>query len=668
MKLSHSPQPGRRPRQWAAVCAVLLALVGPAGSSPAQPAGPATGARAAEAALTAVAAGQFPTAYAALEPLTAPSTGTPSADPVLAWSARLAQARILSQLDARLAAQAALPAAPIHRAAAPWAEAAWLLTRADLARANSQPREAIRTARHAQRLLLRLTAPGHPARAQAWYQLGVSYLLMERFDSALYAAEQARTALALSRTTAPAARWRAAPATERLALPVPSELLIFSLITSTLGQLPPLAPVPVHIGNPGFATVAAANEAFLDSALRAGQQSGTDSAQLALVWSMRGLSLADHALVTRRAADVARTEDAFRRANALARAPAQRAVIKINEGEFRARYYGPAAALPVYEQALRYLMAPAGAGATRPDSLDAPDQKSLLYFLERQAVAFRDLYAETADPRLLDAFVDRATRLADVLTLHREQIRLGYAPDAPDLDADAVSYNYALGVEAAATRYRQHHRAQDVATAFRIAQTAKAWRLLTRVGGERATAGLHADERQLRRFRGAIARLRRWNELAGLTGAYPLLARCRAFRGAPDSARAAREVRGRLADRLRQQFPALYARAFGAYALSLTAAQASLPANGQTAAIEFLWRTSADDTTDYQVVYAFVVQRTGTRLLRLPLPTGLRPLIDFAGRRAGATGQPGVSRPRGPRVTPSCWRRPRPCWPPACVT
>lgn len=624
---------------------LLLALVNtarlaPASVSPAAPPPSADPARrpadsrpvpdslAAEAALAALAAGRLPEAYLALEPVAAARVDRTLP---LAWSAQLIRARLLIRLGTGNAARAALPArpSPALTAAAPWTLAAWELTLAELERVTGRPQAALTAARRATQRLIHLTPTRHPLQAQGWLEIATAHSVLHQLDSALFYAERARTLLT-ARTQAPPVAWAQRPA-PRLALPPVGALPVYALMGLVLGHQ--RTPGSIRIGVSTFASRQAAASACFDSAARLSRHPGPDGARLGGMWHLHGQHWAERALATDEEVAVRRADASFARAAALARSPADRAIIEIGRGELASKFYGPQESLPLYQRAQANLLGsgqPVFDPTVLPASFNsAAGQYALFYLLEQQAATYRELYTETGDPRHLDRFFAYATRLAEVLAYQREQARRGYGTESPGFDVATVNDNYALGVEAAEARFRRGKRPNDLAVAFRITQNAKAWRLLTRVGGQRATAGLRADDKLLARYQRAAAALRRWEECASLLSTYPALQAATDLVSAPDSAQAARSALAAITALLQQRHPALYARALsGSYALTLSQAQASLPADGQTAAVEFLRRTSFEDGLHQESVYAFVVQPTGTRLLRLALPPKFPELVD----------------------------------------
>ncbi len=524
-------------------------------------------------------------------------------------------------------------------------EAAWQLTSAELERATGRPQAALLAARRAVYLFARLTPPGHALRALGWQEIAGAHSIGRAPDSALHYAAQAHALLTAPGHPAPSPGWATTQAA-RLALPSLTVLPVYTLMVNALVQQ--RRPGPVRVGSHTFTSHMAAAGVFLDSAVRSSSRHPGDGQQQAGLWRAQGLYWADHALMTEDEGAARQADASLARAVELARGPAERATGEIIRGEFAGNFYGPAVALPIYQQALRHLLGDsvkrrAGASSAElPASFGmAAGQDALFYLLEQQAATYRDLYAETADPRDLDQFFRNAVRLTEVLAYRRQQARSGNAAETPGFDAAVVADNYALGVEAAQARFERYHQPDDLALAFRITQNAKAWRLLTRVGGERATAGLRADDRLLIHYHRAAQSLRRWDELRTLGQTYPVLRRESEIRLAPDSARAARRALTASTRELQQRHPALYARALsGAYALSLAQAQASLPADGRTAAVEFLRRTSSEDGLHQESVYAFIVQRTGTRLVRLPLPAHFSVLVDSLVEALARPGSP----------------------------
>ncbi len=579
-----------------------------------------------------MATGQLVEAYRTLDPL-ARGVAPPGS---LRWSAQLARARLLAQLGGTAAAAAELPARPRFGNRATWAEIAWLLAHGELEQSAMHADVALGDARRADHLLAQLTPPGHHLRADAWLGIAAAHKATLQFDSAIQYAERARALLATRTIGHGPTGLRA-----RLMFPVLTPLPVLVLLAAALHDRAETSTAAVRVGRLRFASDNAAAAAFLDSASRYLHYPHVDAAQQMTFWWTQGLHWADQALDDDDERIARRADADFANAADLARTPAQHTTIACLRGELAGGIYGSAAALPIYEQAVARLKAAAGESASPADSVTrvtsfnsmGPD---VCYLLEQQAAAYRDRYAQTHAPHDLNQFFVHATQLADVLALRREQARRGYATESRGdaFTPATIADNYALGVEAAEARYHNGGgRPADLALAFRITQTAKAWRLLTRVGGERATAGLRTNERLLKRYQRATAELLRWEDLRMLVGAYPALLTARGFVGAADSARAARTRLAAITSALQRKHPTLYARAFnGSYALPLAAAQAALPANGQTAAVEFLRRSSYEEGSSdglyRETLYAFVVQRHGTQLLRLPLPAGFGGLID----------------------------------------
>ncbi|MBC7449812.1 MAG: CHAT domain-containing protein [Hymenobacteraceae bacterium] len=610
---------------------------------------------AAETAARAIAAGRFAEAYLALDfPGPRASAATPGS---WRWGAQLARARLLTRLGAVNAARTVLPL-PVPATANTWAEAAWQLTYAVLERTTGRPQAALKAARRAAQLLVRLTPPTHPLRAHGWYELASAHNIGGEVDSAIYYAARALQPAADSPHPTP--RWATGLAA-RLAFSPLTALPVYTLMAHALIQRRDSG--AVHVGRRTFASRTAAAGVFLDSAARYSQRPDVDDLQLAGLWRGWGLYWADRALATE---DEAAARNAARRADSslaravkLARSPTDRVTAEIMRGEVAGGVYGPLAALPIYQRAMRDLLGPAGrpgnlkaaantSAEITTDSAGLPPafsavagQNALFYLLEQQAATYRDLYAETAKSGDLDHFFTTAIQLTAVLAYRREQARRGYAAETPGVDAATVTDNYALGVEAAEARFRRHRQPADLALAFRITQNAKAWRLLTRVGGERATAGLRADDTLFTGYQRAAGALRRWEELTTLGQKYPVMRVADGIGVAPDSAQAARRALMTITGALQRRYPALYARALnGSYALPLPQAQASLPADGHTAAIEFLRRTSLEDGSHQEAVYAFVVQRTSTRLLRLALPPDFPSLVDSLVEALARPGSP----------------------------
>ncbi len=623
---------GRLPRGvLAALLATLLPLV-LAGQTPA----PGRPQRApAEVALAALTASQLPEAYSALEALITPA---PAPAGSVAWAARLAQVRVLNQLDVHLTAARLLPTLrPGASDSGSWALASWLLVHSEVARQQQQPRAALRAARRATRLVVRLTAPGHPWRVQAWTVLSAAYPARQRADSALFYVDRARAELLVGR---------------RGSFPLPSlaqqlafsggggsPFAVYTLVAVKLAMQAPSA--PPRVGPYRFASWPAAARAFLDSAARARRAApALDPPQQALYWRMRGALNAERALVADDPA-LARTADAdLTRADRLLTSTIKRAGLAATRFELRGAFEGLSAALPLLHAAEQQLLASRQPGSLWPTA----GHNELRYVLEQQAIACRDLYTETGTKHYLDKFCQYATRLAALLAHQREYGRLALPGDPALLDAAVVADNYALAVEAMQTRYARYGQPEDLAMAFGITENAKAWRLLARVGGDQAGGGM-AGKRLLRAYRTRAATLRRWQEVQEVAYHAPKLRHLPLFVAARDSAPLAQRALDTAAANLRRARANLFAAAFnGSYALPFDTIRARLPADGQTVAVEFLRRTSREDGLEQQSVFAFVISRDTKQLLRLPLPDGFAATIDSLVRALAQPGSPAYPR------------------------
>ncbi len=567
-----------------------------------------------------------PTAFAAF--------GRAAAAPGLAgWSARLAQSRILLALGAPTAASAKLDALrAAKRQREPWAEVAWQLTLAAHAQAKLDPMLALDKARRADQLMRQLTRANDPHRIQSWMALAAAHTLNGRPDSAvLYATQAVKLARRANQNAAAEPLWLQA------ALPPVQAEQLYGLLASALSSLGKEREESQRIVVEGrrFQSMFAASEAYFDSAIRAaGKAPQMDSSRVAALWRNRAVNwkfFIDEDTLAETDAYLP-TLQHLDRAIALERRANELAITWVVRGELRRELIGPEAALADFQQALATLVP--GADLADPTSLPpalkaAAEQEAVRYLLEQKAAYFREKYRRNHQKRDLEAYCLHAQRLAEILAYRRRQASLGKEPEAAAVITRNLRDNYALAVEATEAQYRAYQRPVDLEEAFRITENAKAWRLLTRIGGERPTEALRTDQRLLREYEHRTTEQRRRQEILAVLRQYPHLSQVLELQHATDSAALSDRRVVALIGRLRAKYPTLYTRAFdGDYAISLREAQANLPADGSTAAVEFLRRTAFEDGSHQELLYAFVVQRTGTRLLRMKLAPNFSATVE----------------------------------------
>jgi CHAT domain-containing protein len=568
------------------------------------------------------------------------------------WASRLAQSQLLLTLDAPTAAQVQLERVPIISAQTePWAAVARELTVARQARGSLEPAVCLQAARRANQLLQRLTKSNDLRRLHGLLALSSALQMNGKTDSALVYATRALRLIHLKTAVQPAQPlWLQAVLPQMLP---PYVYVQLSAVMFILGKQEPSERVAEFEGRAFGSWLAAAN-VYLDSAfVKSGRGETIDSVETATIWRQRGLFAAELAASDDSPAGDAAGVRAARYLNqalALERRPSMLAITYCLRGELHATFGETEAALLDFQRALALLLPATDTRAviSLPPALeDAAGYHALRYILEQKAAAFRDLYTETHQPRYLEAFCAHALALADVLAYRRRQASLGQETSETANESGQLRDNYSLAIEATQARYQAYQRPADLEAAFRITENAKAWRLLTRVGGERPEVVLRADRQLLRTFRKRSMAGRRWQELLKLIAQYPALRQTPALRHVADSARTAEQQLAALTRQLRANYPELYAQAFGGnYALSLEKAQAALPADGRTAAVEFLRRTSYEDGNHQEWLYAFVVQRSGTRLLRLALPTAFPDSVNALAQalaRAGSRRYPSLA-------------------------
>lgn len=554
-------------------------------------------------------------------------------------AARLAQINLLIQLKSTTAARVRLRALPAIPQRLPWLRVAQLQATLGTYLPNTDGVIRLRTARQVIRLVSTLTPPGHPRRAQAWLELARQYAQMGALDSALHYGQQALRILHQQPADRPAETL-----IQRTALLPLRRMAFYSL----LGHVQTRRSYYVaDVDARRFNAYCKSAEAYLDTA----QHFATDSIVRADIWHRQALNIANWATSTEGPAGDAlarRAHDCFRQTLRFNARPEQRMSTLALQAQLTDRFGDPQTALKLFQQALHELTPatalrdplslPASFGETYPVD-------KVLYILEEKSAICRALFEETGRLDYLRAYHVHASRIAEILAFHRRLATLGHAAPVAALQASRPLENDALAVASGLALYNRTHQSRYLEEAFRLTENVKAWRLLIRLGSDRPTELLRADNQLLAAWRQRTEELQQWQELHHLTQQYPPLRRTTSLGAAPDSLAAAERRLATLTTLLQTRYPALYTRAYaGDYALPLSQIQKSLPPDGSVAAVEFLRRTAREDGTGSEWVYAFVIRPDSTCLLQLPLPMGFPDTLKALTTALARPGSPAYPR------------------------
>ncbi len=406
-----------------------------------------------------------------------------------------------------------------------------------------------------------------------------------------------------------------------------------------------------RIGNRQFTSWCAVADTYLDSALVATTRQFSNSVpEYARLWHQRGVLWAMEMPLTTTDTEyqtaLTQAIRCLQRAVALEPMPRKRMRPTITLGELYRVQGEPLRALTYFAQARRDLHTALGLNPTDTSTTAIATLLArgaawpeLRYLLEQQTTTSWEAYEQTHRAAYLPLYYTAANHVALLLNSQRRRAADATGGSNANLDPATTLDTYALAVEAGEVMFRRTGQASYLTRAFAIAENAKAYRLLTRVSGGQSEELLHIAPALRTTYARAVTANRRWQELALLISSAPVLAVDGLVRQAVDSTASSQRYLDRLRAQGGSQFPAQVAQAFGgAFVLSPTQVAANLPANGSVAAVEYLRRTTYEDGTERERLYAFVVQRTGIRLLRLELPDAFAAQVDSLTRALATPG------------------------------